>query len=92
MVVTFCKKEKEKKKDICVKINFTNIDIFVLHKVTLLRYSVSNFLTWAGVSTGLGVLFLLICIWWLYKVIKRRKEINLKKTFFKRNGGLLLQQ
>jgi serine/threonine protein kinase len=25
-------------------------------------------------------------------VIKRRKEINLKKKFFKRNGGLLLQQ
>jgi serine/threonine protein kinase len=38
------------------------------------------------------VLSLLIGIWWLYKVIKRRKEINLKKKFFKRNGGLLLQQ
>ena len=25
-------------------------------------------------------------------MIKRRKEINLKKKFFKRNGGLLLQQ
>ena len=31
-------------------------------------------------------------IWWLYKVIKRRSEIQLKEKFFKRNGGFLLQQ
>jgi serine/threonine protein kinase len=31
-------------------------------------------------------------IWWLYKLVKKWKKIELKKKFFKRNGGLLLQQ
>ena len=31
-------------------------------------------------------------MWGLYKVIKKRKDINRKRKFFKRNGGLLLQQ
>ncbi|KAL4598851.1 hypothetical protein ACB092_11G086900 [Castanea dentata] len=44
------------------------------------------------ISTSLGVLSLLIITWWLYKVIKKRNEIKLKEKFFKRNGGLLLQQ
>ncbi|GAY57213.1 hypothetical protein CUMW_177680 [Citrus unshiu] len=43
-------------------------------------------------NSGLGMLFLLIGTWWLYKFIKRRREIKLKQKFFKRNGGLLLQQ
>ncbi|GAY53653.1 hypothetical protein CUMW_150760, partial [Citrus unshiu] len=46
----------------------------------------------AGCSGGLGLLFLLVGIWWLYKFVKRRREIKLKQKFFKRNGGLLLQQ
>jgi serine/threonine protein kinase len=29
---------------------------------------------------------------WLYKLAKKRKNIELKRKFFKRNGGLLLQQ
>ncbi|KAK4592985.1 hypothetical protein RGQ29_017213 [Quercus rubra] len=37
-----------------------------------------------------GVLFLLLITWWLYKVIKKRNKIKLKKKFFKRNGGLIL--
>ncbi|KAB5573082.1 hypothetical protein DKX38_000276 [Salix brachista] len=37
-------------------------------------------------------LSLLMGIWWLYKLVKKRKNIELKKKFFKRNGGLLLQQ
>ncbi|KAL5787115.1 hypothetical protein ACOSP7_004064 [Xanthoceras sorbifolium] len=45
-----------------------------------------------GLSTSFGTLFLLIGAWWLYVVIKRRKEIKLKENNFKRNGGLLLQQ
>jgi serine/threonine protein kinase len=49
-------------------------------------------LTYAAIGTSLGVLSLLIITWGLYKVIKKRNEINLKKKFFKRNGGLLLQQ
>ncbi|XP_035546997.1 wall-associated receptor kinase-like 22 [Juglans regia] len=42
-------------------------------------------------STGLGVLFLLIGGWGSYKVVKKRKRIERRKEFFKRNGGLLLQ-
>jgi serine/threonine protein kinase len=49
-------------------------------------------LTYAAIGTSLGVLSLLIISWGLYKVIKKRNEINHKKKFFKRNGGLLLQQ
>ncbi|KAH9780107.1 Wall-associated receptor kinase-like 2 [Citrus sinensis] len=41
---------------------------------------------------GLALFFLLIGIWWLYKFVKRRREIKLKHKFFKKNGGLLLQQ
>ncbi|XP_031248641.1 wall-associated receptor kinase-like 10 [Pistacia vera] len=46
----------------------------------------------SGCSTGLGTLLLVIGVWWLYKVIRKRKAIKLKHKFFKRNGGLLLQQ
>ncbi|KAJ0013995.1 hypothetical protein Pint_21829 [Pistacia integerrima] len=45
-----------------------------------------------GCSAGLGVLLLLMGIWWLYKFIRRRKEKKLKQKFFKRNGGWLLQK
>ncbi|XP_021892269.1 wall-associated receptor kinase-like 8 [Carica papaya] len=45
-----------------------------------------------GVCTGLGVLFALVGSWWLYRVAKRRKNLKMKQKFFKRNGGLLLQQ
>ncbi|KAL4598365.1 hypothetical protein ACB092_11G054700 [Castanea dentata] len=45
-----------------------------------------------GISTSLGLLFLLIGGWWSYKVVKKRNKIKCKEKFFKRNGGLLLQQ
>ena len=35
---------------------------------------------------------LLVAAVWLYKVIKKRKNLKRKEKFFKRNGGLLLQQ
>ena len=38
------------------------------------------------------LLFLFVGGWWSYKVVKKRKDIKLKEKFFKRNGGLLLQQ
>jgi serine/threonine protein kinase len=37
-------------------------------------------------------LVLLFGLWRLYKLIKNRQNKELKKKFFKRNGGLLLQQ
>ncbi|KAG6626153.1 hypothetical protein CIPAW_15G028100 [Carya illinoinensis] len=45
-----------------------------------------------GASTCLGILFLLIGGWGSYKVVKKRKRIERRQEFFKRNGGLLLQQ
>jgi hypothetical protein len=34
----------------------------------------------------------LMGIWWLYKLVKKWQKTELKRKFFKRNGGLLLQQ
>ncbi|XP_062081414.1 wall-associated receptor kinase-like 9 [Humulus lupulus] len=45
-----------------------------------------------GVGSPLGLLVLLFSTWRLYIFIKKRKEIKRKKAFFKRNGGLLLEQ
>ncbi|XP_052476841.1 wall-associated receptor kinase-like 3 isoform X1 [Gossypium raimondii] len=45
-----------------------------------------------GCSTGIGTLFLLLATWSMYKVLKRKQKIMLKQKYFKRNGGLLLQQ
>ncbi|KAK2973169.1 hypothetical protein RJ640_009799 [Escallonia rubra] len=45
-----------------------------------------------GTCSGLGALFVLVCSWWLYKIMRRRTKKQLKKKFFKRNGGLILQQ
>ncbi|KAG8632898.1 hypothetical protein MANES_18G025260v8 [Manihot esculenta] len=45
-----------------------------------------------GCASGLGFLLLLIGLWLLYKLMKRRHAMKLKQKFFKRNGGLLLQQ
>ncbi|XP_035832665.1 wall-associated receptor kinase-like 22 [Helianthus annuus] len=52
----------------------------------------SLFLTGRGCVSGLGVLLLLFVAWRAYKIIKRWKKDMLKAIFFKRNGGLLLQQ
>ncbi|KAK8278132.1 hypothetical protein V6Z12_D09G020500, partial [Gossypium hirsutum] len=43
-------------------------------------------------STGIGTLFLLLATLSTYKVLKRKQKIMLKQKYFKRNGGLLLQQ
>ncbi|KAL6318690.1 hypothetical protein AAG906_001163 [Vitis piasezkii] len=39
-----------------------------------------------------GLLLLLIFSFGLYKVVRKQLDIRVKKRFFKRNGGLLLQQ
>ncbi|CAH8327155.1 unnamed protein product [Eruca vesicaria subsp. sativa] len=46
----------------------------------------------AGVGAGFGVLVLVCAIWWLRKFLIRRRKIRRQRVFFKRNGGLLLQQ
>ncbi|KAK2994955.1 hypothetical protein RJ640_027859 [Escallonia rubra] len=45
-----------------------------------------------GVGISTGALFLIIGIFWLYKIVLRIKNKKRKEKFFKRNGGLLLQQ
>ncbi|XP_042492886.1 wall-associated receptor kinase 2-like [Macadamia integrifolia] len=44
------------------------------------------------VGTGLSIIFLLVCIYFFYWGIKRRRDIKLREKFFQQNGGLLLQQ
>ncbi|KAF8043547.1 LOW QUALITY PROTEIN: hypothetical protein BT93_A1765 [Corymbia citriodora subsp. variegata] len=45
-----------------------------------------------GVSIALGLLFLSIYTWKLDRVIKSKKKIKFREKFFKKNGGLLLEQ
>ncbi|MBA0812876.1 hypothetical protein Gohar_026805 [Gossypium harknessii] len=49
-------------------------------------------ITIIGCGTSVGTMFLLLGTWRMYKVFKRKKETMLKQKYFKRNGGLLLQQ
>ncbi|KAJ6944302.1 hypothetical protein NC652_009648 [Populus alba x Populus x berolinensis] len=49
-------------------------------------YEGNPYLQCRVIGLALGVLFLLIGAWWMSKLIKRRKCIQLKKKFFKRNG------
>ncbi|KAL6137142.1 hypothetical protein ACLB2K_062437 [Fragaria x ananassa] len=44
------------------------------------------------IISGIGLFFLLIGVWCLLQVRKKRKNIQCKAMFFKRNGGLLLEQ
>ncbi|KDO65456.1 hypothetical protein CISIN_1g0053552mg, partial [Citrus sinensis] len=43
-------------------------------------------------SVGAGLPFFLFMIGRLHEIVERRRVIKLKQNFFKRNGGLLLQQ
>ncbi|XP_051151445.1 wall-associated receptor kinase-like 8 [Andrographis paniculata] len=51
-----------------------------------------NTALYAGLFTGLGLFILLITGFWLYKILKKRSVKQQKQNFFKRNGGLLLNQ
>lgn len=45
-----------------------------------------------GFSLGMGLMVFLLGCYWLYRVVKKRKEVRCKSEYFKRNGGFLLQQ
>ncbi|GMG99908.1 hypothetical protein Nepgr_001748 [Nepenthes gracilis] len=45
-----------------------------------------------GASGGIGSILLLLGFYWLYQVMKKRKEMRQRAKYFKRNGGLLLKQ
>ncbi|KAM7481451.1 hypothetical protein LguiB_006034 [Lonicera macranthoides] len=56
------------------------------------RFSKKAKIAMIGIGSSVGTIFLLLGLWRVYKEIKRRNKIKLKKKFFKRNGGLLLQK
>ncbi|KAK8571588.1 hypothetical protein V6N13_047256 [Hibiscus sabdariffa] len=45
-----------------------------------------------GSSASIGTIFVLLGTWHLYRLVKKRNNTKLKQKYFKRNGGLLLQQ
>ncbi|KAK4490967.1 hypothetical protein RD792_001688 [Penstemon davidsonii] len=47
---------------------------------------------YAGLLIGSVSFLALLLSFWVYKVLKRRKANKLKLKYFKRNGGLMLQQ
>nr|GMD98372.1 wall-associated receptor kinase-like 1 [Ipomoea batatas] len=56
------------------------------------KLTVKQLSTIIGVSASFGFLLLLSACFILYKAIKKRKMKKLRHKFFRRNGGLLLQQ
>lgn len=46
----------------------------------------------AGVGSSFGSLIFVAGVYLAYKFIRKQRKLNQKKKFFKRNGGLLLQQ
>ncbi|KAK9062328.1 hypothetical protein SSX86_019514 [Deinandra increscens subsp. villosa] len=61
-------------------------------KFRLLENSPFRIVLHSGVSISIGVVFLMVSIYVLYKVIKKTKDKRRRHRFFKRNGGLLLKQ
>lgn len=49
-------------------------------------------LNFEGIGSGLLGSFIFAGVWWLRIWVKKREDIKLKEKFFKRNGGLVLQQ
>nr|XP_043631122.1 wall-associated receptor kinase-like 2 [Erigeron canadensis] len=45
-----------------------------------------------GVSISMGVVFLVVISYAMYKLIRKTKDKRQRKKFFKRNGGILLKQ
>ncbi|XP_019157220.1 PREDICTED: wall-associated receptor kinase 2-like [Ipomoea nil] len=45
-----------------------------------------------GIGLSIGFLAMIVLGFWLHKELKRRKQAKVKKEFFRKNGGLLLEQ
>ncbi|KAI4341157.1 hypothetical protein MLD38_025915 [Melastoma candidum] len=45
-----------------------------------------------AIGSALGGILFLSCVWWLFKFIRKWRDLMIKKKNFKRNGGLLLEQ
>jgi len=58
-------------------------------QITIHEFIVTNCV---GVSSSLGSVIFLLGLWFLYKAVRKRVIEKRKQKFFKKNGGLLLQQ
>ncbi|KAA3473910.1 wall-associated receptor kinase-like 22 [Gossypium australe] len=68
--------EEERHKISCGDATFVNVPGF---------YRCEGSKTWIialGLGVGCGVLFLVMGGWWLYKLLKKRRKVKLKKKFF----------
>ncbi|KAL8159855.1 hypothetical protein V2J09_001392 [Rumex salicifolius] len=45
-----------------------------------------------GLGVSVALLFVFICISWIYFTIRKRRLIKMREKFFEQNGGLLLKQ
>ncbi|KAK8549299.1 hypothetical protein V6N13_008975 [Hibiscus sabdariffa] len=45
-----------------------------------------------GCCTSIGTIFVLLGTWRLYKLLAKRNNVKRRQKYFKKNGGLLLQQ
>ncbi|XP_059666606.1 wall-associated receptor kinase 5-like [Cornus florida] len=45
-----------------------------------------------GIGSTIGVLVLIVIGLWLYRKLEKKQKQKMKRKFFRRNGGLLLQQ
>ncbi|XP_022722176.1 wall-associated receptor kinase-like 8 [Durio zibethinus] len=76
-----------------VHVNSDNDYIIMIYaKICKFTFCIINYVSYTGCSTSIGTILVLLGTWHLYKVLKRRKTIKMKQKYFKRNGGLLLQQ
>ncbi|KAF4376930.1 hypothetical protein F8388_022646 [Cannabis sativa] len=75
------------------KINGTTMSMCTqLSMITDDSDSRKRIIIYSVLGSALGVIFLLISLWYLIRIIKKKTNIKRKEVHFQRNGGLLLQQ
>ncbi|KAG4210113.1 hypothetical protein ERO13_A02G024500v2 [Gossypium hirsutum] len=79
--------EYSDERDMCMRISRISYDPSFFSKKKSQKFPII-----IGCSTSIGTVFALLGTWRLYKVLERRKDMKFKHKYFKRNGGLLLQQ
>ncbi|XP_031125451.1 wall-associated receptor kinase-like 1 [Ipomoea triloba] len=67
----------------CAHCPLEPVDVITYRKLNIFRLSV---------LISICIIFFVLCIVFLYKVLKKRRAKRIRAKFFKQNGGLLLQQ
>ncbi|MBA0737825.1 hypothetical protein Gogos_020727, partial [Gossypium gossypioides] len=79
--------------DVCQGIILVQVLGFIrIGTITWLFYFMKHYYLIKNIFTSIGTVVVLIGTWHMHKLIERRNNIKLKQKYFKRNGGLLLQQ